>query len=284
MDKVYKLDEFFSIQKTNISNITAFLTQKWVIDIEETVKDLVATQGDKWDCTESRNAQEGSKLKSFLTVVKYMMQDSLAKIATRSIKNFIDAVQIKMPDKVILHASNNVENWFKRFANMDEDLIEYPQSLFYLEIEEDLPNEQYKFSEHLNNFMDTMMQLQNMGITALEDIDQVEKKILRDMFKVTGLMGKIHAPKLLDPAQGDQEAQENLYIWNGLLQLKKLMDDALEPLKSQLKIFKKIQNEIKLNPDEWFMSYYAALVQDLELSNNRDESDRKENEVEVVLM
>lgn len=56
MDKVYKLDEFFSIQKTNISNITAFLTQKWVIDIEETVKDLVATQGDKWDCTESRNA------------------------------------------------------------------------------------------------------------------------------------------------------------------------------------------------------------------------------------
>jgi|SaaInl47_10m_RNA_FD_contig_21_2180817_length_265_multi_4_in_0_out_0_2 hypothetical protein len=42
-----------------------------------------------------------------------------------------------------------------------------------------------------------------MGITALEDIDQVEKKILRDMFKVTGLMGKIHAPKLLDPAQGD---------------------------------------------------------------------------------
>ena len=159
MDKVYKLDEFFSIQKTNISNITSFLTQKWVIDIEETVKDLVATQGDKWDCTEIRNAWEGSKLKSFLTVVKYMMQDSLAKIATRSIKNFIDAVQIKMPDKVILHASNNVENWFKRFANMDEDLIEYPQSLFYLEIEEDLPNEQYKFSEHLNNFMDTMMQL-----------------------------------------------------------------------------------------------------------------------------
>jgi len=51
-----------------------------------------------------------------------------------------------------------------------------------------------------------------------------------------------------------------------------------------LKIFKKIQNEIKLNPDDWFMSYYAALVQDLELSNNRDESDRKENDVEVVLM
>ena len=56
MDKVYKLDEFFSIQKTNISNITSFLTQKVVIDIEETVKDLVATQGDNWDCTESRNA------------------------------------------------------------------------------------------------------------------------------------------------------------------------------------------------------------------------------------
>lgn len=39
-----------------------------------------------------------------------------------------------------------------------------------------------------------------------------------------------------------------------MLQLKKLMDDALEPLKSYLKIFKKIQNEIKLDPDEWFMS------------------------------
>jgi hypothetical protein len=117
-----------------------------------------------------------------------------------------------------------------------------------------LPNEQYKFSENLHNFMDTMMQLYNMGITALEDIDQVEKKILRDMFKVTGLMGKIHAPKLLDPAQGDYEAQENIYIWNGLLQLKELMDNALEPLKSYLKIFKKIQNEIKLDPDEWFMS------------------------------
>jgi dynein heavy chain len=98
------------MQKSNIGNITAFLTQKWVIDIEETVKDLVAMQGDKWECTENRAAYEASKLKSFLTVVKYMMQDSLNKIASRSIRHFIDAVQTKMPDKVILHASNHVEN------------------------------------------------------------------------------------------------------------------------------------------------------------------------------
>lgn len=44
------------MQKSNIGNITAFLTQKWVIDIEETVKDLVAAQGDKWECTENRAA------------------------------------------------------------------------------------------------------------------------------------------------------------------------------------------------------------------------------------
>jgi dynein heavy chain len=107
---MYWLDEFYTMQKSNISNITAFLTQKWVIDIEETVKDLVGSQGDKWDCVESRTAYESSKLKSFLTVVKYMMQDSLNKIASRSIKHFVDAVKIKMPDKVILHASNHVEN------------------------------------------------------------------------------------------------------------------------------------------------------------------------------
>jgi hypothetical protein len=42
---------------------------------------------------------------------------------------------------------------------MDEDLVKLPQPLFYLEIEEDIPNEQYKFSENLNNFMDTMIQI-----------------------------------------------------------------------------------------------------------------------------
>lgn len=71
-------------------------------------------------------------------------------------------------------------------------------------------NEQFKFSENLTNFMDTMVQLYHMGINALEDIDQVEKKILRDMFKVTGLMGKIYAPKLLDPSTNDYEALENI--------------------------------------------------------------------------
>jgi hypothetical protein len=32
------------------------------------------------------------------------------------------------------------------------------------------------------------------------------------------------------------------------------MNNAIDPLVNYLKIFKKIQNEIKLDPDEWFMS------------------------------
>ena len=75
-----------------------------------------------------------------------------------------------------------------------------------------------------------------MGINALEDIDQVEKKILRDMFKVTGLMGKILAPKLIDPAHEDKEmraeAKENLNIWQGQEQLREVMERALEPLRN----------------------------------------------------
>lgn len=62
------------------------------------------------------------------------------------------------------------------------------------------------------------------------------------------------------------------------------MNNAIDPLVNYLKIFKKIQNEIKLDPDEWFMSQYAALVQDLDASNNKEENERKENEVEVILM
>jgi len=92
--------------------------------VEETSKDLVDTQGKKWNCSESREAYEHSKMKPFITVVKFMMQDSLTKIAHRSLVKFVKSIEFRCPDKVDLISSTKVENMFKRFAGIDKDLIE----------------------------------------------------------------------------------------------------------------------------------------------------------------
>jgi len=104
--------------------LAAFLTQKWTIDVEETSKELVDIQGKKWNCAESREAYEKSKMKPFVAVVKFMMQDSLTKIAKRSLLKFVKSIEWRSPDKVELISSTKVENIFQRFNGMDKELIE----------------------------------------------------------------------------------------------------------------------------------------------------------------
>jgi hypothetical protein len=106
-EKVYKLDEFLLLQKTTVNNLAAFLTQKWTIDVEETSKELVDIKGKKWNCSDSRESYQKSKMKPFVTVIKFMIQDSLTKIAQRLLMKFVKSIEWHSSDKVDLIRTKN---------------------------------------------------------------------------------------------------------------------------------------------------------------------------------
>ena len=116
-------------QKSAVNNLSAFITQKWTLDIEETVKDLVDAHGKKWNCSSSREDYEKSKLKPFLVVVKYMMQDSLLKIVKRSLTKFVESILARNPDSVEIVSSIKVDNIFSKLNKSDVDAQEIPLPL-----------------------------------------------------------------------------------------------------------------------------------------------------------
>jgi len=109
-DRSYKLEEFRLIQRSALNNLSTFLIQKWVIDIEEISKDLIENQGKKWDCLKSKEVYDSSKLKSFLIVIKFMMQSSISNICKRSIIEFYKSFEDRTPKSVKIQSSTEVIN------------------------------------------------------------------------------------------------------------------------------------------------------------------------------
>mmetsp|Transcript_17510 Transcript_17510/g.38593 ORF Transcript_17510/g.38593 Transcript_17510/m.38593 type:complete len:101 (-) Transcript_17510:73-375(-) len=78
-EKIYKLEEFKQVQKSSINAINLVLTQSWPQVIEDVITSNLKHIGKGWFNLMETNKEsyEFSKLKKFLTIVKYMMQDSI---------------------------------------------------------------------------------------------------------------------------------------------------------------------------------------------------------------
>lgn len=108
--KSYKPDDFKQVQRGAIISCKNELYVEWCNNICETIKDNLSKVGKGWYNMHETNTEtyEFSKLKKFLTIVKFMMQEAILKLAKKSVMLFESKMISNVPVQVDIKTINDV--------------------------------------------------------------------------------------------------------------------------------------------------------------------------------
>ena len=124
INKTLRVEEFKQIQSSSIAQIK-FNTreQGWVGRLEKIIKASFSDVGKGWFNIHetSKETYEFGKLKKFLTLVNFMMQDTILSMCKDSVKDFVKFMIKFIPRETHIHSASSVKNSFEKLAIVLDD-------------------------------------------------------------------------------------------------------------------------------------------------------------------
>mmetsp|Transcript_7015 Transcript_7015/g.26224 ORF Transcript_7015/g.26224 Transcript_7015/m.26224 type:complete len:4128 (-) Transcript_7015:64-12447(-) len=178
MKKIATLDEFEQIQKNEIEKLTKHLQEVWVKKIVAHIKTSLKNVGKGWlNIYESkREIYDMSKLKRFITSVRFMMEDTLRFMTEDSISEFVKFIALMCSYDVDVQSVSEVD--VKELNSQEDDPARLP--LFAVEIlyKDDI----FKFSTEPQDFVDVILRLFDQAVNEMRQIPQVEPYVMDQFF------------------------------------------------------------------------------------------------------
>ncbi|XP_036367019.1 dynein heavy chain 1, axonemal-like isoform X1 [Octopus sinensis] len=175
--KPLKIDEFEQTQSQATAQISLFLKDSWISTLRAAIRTSLRDIGKGWFNIHESNWEvyQKSKLKTFMEMVKFIMQDTLRYLVNDSLYNF----------------AQMIHNSCRSTLDIDEsftwtgDLINSPfkpkkTALFFIELIVDEQGPHY--STTLADFESCVLSLFDKGINSTQAVPQLEKYILEDIF------------------------------------------------------------------------------------------------------
>ncbi|PIK41737.1 putative dynein heavy chain 1, axonemal [Apostichopus japonicus] len=194
MTKYLRLEEFEQTQSQASSQVQLFLKDSWIATLRAAIRTSLRDVGKGWYNLHETNWEvyQRSKLKSFMEMVKFCMQDSLRYLVQDSLVNFtqmlLDAAFSVLELSGEMEWGNNlIHSQFKPKKNC----------LFYVDLI--LDKEGSHYTTNLTSFASVLISLFNKGIAATHNVPQLEKYVLEDIFWAdTPLLESVgeHEPKV----------------------------------------------------------------------------------------
>lgn len=130
LSKTMRVEEFKQHQNSSISQIK-FATREsgWVNRLEKIIKSSFNDVGKGWFYIfeKSKETYEFGKLKKFLTLVNFMMQDTVLNLCKDSVGEFAQYLLAFIPDKTIISSTANVKNIYKKVIRHEENEEDSPE-------------------------------------------------------------------------------------------------------------------------------------------------------------
>jgi dynein heavy chain len=250
--KTMRIEEFKQAQTSAIQSMK-FRTGKegWVGQLEKIIKQQFKDVGKGWFNLEehSKETYEFGKLKKYLMMVNFMMQDTVLNLCKDSVAKFVQWMINFIPDETLITNSATVKNVYKNkkvredesddeLAIRDDDLESVketkrfinklftknkdPEPLFQLDL---IPPKQGSLIPVFNNppelVVERVREVFEEGVKSLQEIPQLEQILLRGLFKSKS-MKNIKAPNIPfeEPKQPVNEKgkqrnliDENVWLW-----------------------------------------------------------------------
>ena len=287
LKKLYRLEEFKQQQNSSISSMK-FNTQEqgWLLRLEKIIKGSFKDVGKGWfNINEgSKETYEYGKLKKFLTLVNFMMQDTVLNLCKNSVHEFVDFMLNFIPDETIIKSAAVVQNKFKRLEGAlddqsdddlkcaDDDLEGVketkewvnkkfaknvcPDPLFQLDLYLKGKNLIPIYSNPPKDIVEKIRDVFEDGVKSLQEIPHIEPKLLKHLFK-TQVTKTIKTPvippekpKVPDRNNKKELVDENTWLWEAFDTLIKNLERSIIPLEEYVKTYSVFEFENQLDPDK----------------------------------
>ena len=244
INKTMGIEDFKQIQNSSISQTSYYLRETWVNKIKDIIKGHFNNLDGGWfNLNETNRAfYEVGPLKKFLREVKYIMQDTLLVLTRKSVHRFKDSILSFLPLSIEVRNVNDVVNKFiteEEQAKLDEDpysTSKDPIPLFSIDLilEEGSTTPQY--SVEPGDVVSNIMQIFDTGIEKLQEISQIEQKLMPHLFKkessmyLKATMRPRSEPVKPDPNDKRIMEDENLWVWEAYKALRSELMKAIYPM------------------------------------------------------
>ncbi|ESO05091.1 hypothetical protein HELRODRAFT_172109 [Helobdella robusta] len=174
--KSAKVEEFEQIQSQATAQVSLFMRDSWIATLRVAIRTSLRDLGKGWFNLYEKNwtVYQISKMKRFMDVIKFYMQDALRYLVQDSLSSFV---------QMVLDACHSTMHLSEDFR-WEGDLLTSPfkpkrNPLINLEI--GIENNEVVFSYPINQIPMVFVNLFNKGIQSVQNIPQLEKLVLEDI-------------------------------------------------------------------------------------------------------
>jgi dynein heavy chain len=184
------------------------------------------------------------KLKSFLTLVKLEMQDTVKDLVLSNFSRYVDFIDSYIPQSTdiesITDVSNTYEDGYVIASNVEEDFKKTHTPLFSVNLR--IEEGKIKYQQNPMFFRGAVLNTFSKTLLELASIPDIESKILDSKFKKR-VESYLNCPRLpeVEPQEPDsaerpkQYVSQDLWVWELYNRLEILINKAIAPLDDYLK-------------------------------------------------
>ncbi len=255
LTKTLKLDDFMKIENSSISQCGYYLRETWVSKIQGIVIEKFQGAKDWFNLGEKiPEVYNRGKLKKFLTLVRVKMQETLLCLFEKSFHKYVNTLRRFVPKTCTVIAPAQIQNEYEPWQL--DSLGHEPFPLFTVELmAAGKPEEMPTYSQDPKKLVEMAQVLYDRGIDEMQQLPQVEPKVMQDLFKGV-VRAHLRAPfrPLKKPASvtrnDKKELEDNAWLDENYERLREELSRAVEPMAAYKELYKQYKEEFMLSIDE----------------------------------
>eukprot|EP00756_Hemistasia_phaeocysticola_P021223 Hpha_TRINITY_DN15763_c5_g14::TRINITY_DN15763_c5_g14_i1::g.37046::m.37046/K10408/DNAH; dynein heavy chain, axonemal len=264
------LERFAELQQTTIDQRCMILKEQWSADLRSAIRECLAqttVEDEVFLHEKNRESYDRGKLRRLMTTVKFMMQDTLYSLATKSLEAFcefvedccdyetkvtsLSEVEVKPNPKKLLRESEALQKRIAEGKMTPEDILDTEASadarpekrkitLFRVELQ--VEQDTFEYSTQADDFKQTLIAIFDKAVKDQGSIPELEPQVMDQFFYQT--LPTIGAVGLEDPiVQGWKE------------RIDAAVSHSVLPLTDYLKEYAGFQDLVELDPDKYIQEY-----------------------------
>jgi dynein heavy chain len=230
--KSVRLEEFEQIQTQSFSQEIGFIKDSLILSLKNGIKTSLKDVGKGWfNLQETRmELYEVSKLKKFMNVVKFMMEDSLRFLVMDSLENYTSFLEISASSKVQVNSTSDVT------ISKTLDRKKFPLFMIDMGI---LDGKKIIYRTPLSTFEEKLVSLYKNPIGFLQSVPTLERDIMENLIWT-------HTPMLV---------WYNTHMEEAVTSIQKRITDAISsalvPITSYLETFNSYKEFLELDIESY---------------------------------
>ena len=183
------------------------------------------------------------------------MEDTVLKSTRKSVKKYVDSINWFLPISTEIHGTGKIKNVYYSEAEIQAiGAKKKKQPLFSIELILNSKNE-VVYSHEPDEVVHTILRTFESGLVALQEIPQLEQKLMPHFFKSNQknfLKVPVKPANMPEaPDRNDKKAlpDENTWVFQEYKRLMYKVNECIEPLEKYIETFKVYKDEYALDPD-----------------------------------